>query len=125
MPIESSLRPSRASASDILSQGSAGVSAPKNAWRASVSGKMSRPALHEPRPNLLGRVAGGDSPTHQIAHVAGELGIGIGDRLSLADEAAQLFHQRLSFGLLTQIRQLAVRPIGWRQIAVSEQRLRD
>ena len=40
-----------------------------------------------------------DAATDEVAHVTGELGIGIRDRLALADEAAKLFHQRLRLAL--------------------------
>ena len=87
----------------------------------------------DPRPVTLDQpcadgarlLARGDSAADQVAHVAGELGIGIGDRLSLADEAAELFHQRLGPGFLPRVGQLAVSPIGRRQVAVGLQRLRE
>ena len=56
--------------------------------------------------------------------VAGELRVRIRNRLALTDEAAQLFHQRLRFGLLLRVGKLPVRPISRRQVAVGEQRLR-
>ena len=81
-------------------------------------------ALDEPGADRRRLLARGDPAADEVAHVAGELGIGIGDRLALADEAAQLLHQRLRLGFLLGIGKLAVGPISRRQVAVGEQRLR-
>ena len=44
------------------------------------------------------RIAAGE-----IAHVAGNLGIAVGDRLALADQAAQFLHQRPSARFLARV----------------------
>src|SRR5206468_3657725 len=69
-------------------------------------------ALDKPGADRRRFLAGRDASPHQIAHIASKLGVGIRDRLSLADEAAQLFHQRLGLRLLLGIGQLAVGPEG-------------
>ena len=67
--------------------------------------------------------AGCDPPPDEIPHVARQFGIGIGDRLPLANEAAHFLHQRLGPRLLARVWKLTISPIGRRQIAVRGQRL--
>ena len=72
-------------------------------------------ALDEPRADRARLLARGDPAPDEIAHVAGKLGVQIRNRLALADEAAELLHQRLGFGFLLGIRKLTVGPVSGRQ----------
>ena len=56
----------------------------------------------------LGLLPGGNPLAYLAAHVSCHRRIGIGDRLALALEAAQCFHQRLRPGFLSRIIELAI-----------------